>query len=422
MEGVGRDMIFFVIDFFRDVFGLKVPVAFSYYSTRMMLAAITALLLSICLGPRFIKKLYELKIGQSIRTDDCPLLGRLHHNKKDTPTMGGALILCSMLASMFLWMDLTHVFTLILFVTTIFLGLLGARDDYLKLKYKNTKGLSGRKKLLFQGFLGGLLALYLLSPAATHAIHIGDWFAPPMVKEQITAKHQQEETYAVVESSDIAHSQLSLQDYASRIYIPFFKDYIVSIPAGLSLLTALFIMIVVAGTSNSVNLTDGLDGLAAGCLIMVASCLAFIAFISNHVDLAGYLNILYIEGSGEIAIYLSAFVGACIGFLWYNGYPAQVFMGDTGSLALGGIIGVSAVLLKREALLAVVGGIFVAEALSVILQVGSFRLRNKKRIFLCTPLHHHFEYKGWPETKIVLRFWIIGLLLAIIGLASLKFQ
>lgn len=415
-------MIFFVIDFFKEFFGMKVPAAFSFYSTRMMLAAITSLLLSIFFGPRFIKKLYELKIGQSIRTDECPLLGKLHHKKKDTPTMGGALILCSMLVSMFLWMDLTHVFTLILFITTILLGFLGARDDYLKLKYKNTKGLAGRKKLLFQGLVGGLLALYLLCPAVTNAIHIGEWYAPPVVKEQVALKVSQEGGTPPAISQESTSHQLSLKEYASRIYIPFFKDYIVAIPAALSLLTALFIMIVVAGTSNSVNLTDGLDGLAAGCLIMVASCLAFFAFISNHVDLAAYLNILYVEGSGEIAIYLSAFVGACIGFLWYNGYPAQVFMGDTGSLALGGIIGVAAVLLKREALLAVIGGVFVAEAVSVMLQVASFRWRNKKRIFLCTPLHHHFEYLGWPETKIVIRFWIIGLLLAIIGLASLRFQ
>jgi len=181
-------------------------------------------------------------------------------------------------------------------------------------------------------------------------------------------------------------------------------------------------MFVVTGASNAVNLTDGLDGLAAGCLMMVATCLALFAFLSNHVLLASYLNILYIEGSGEIAIYLSALVGACIGFLWYNGHPAQMFMGDTGSLALGGIIGVTAVLLKREMLLGIVGGVFVAEALSVILQVGSYKLRNKKRIFLCTPLHHHFEYKGWPETKVVTRFWIVGLLLAMLGVASLKFQ
>lgn len=183
-----------------------------------------------------------------------------------------------------------------------------------------------------------------------------------------------------------------------------------------------FFFFVITGSSNAVNLTDGLDGLAAGSLIMVAGSLGIVAFVSNHQDLARYLNILYIEGSGEIAIYLCAMIGACLGFLWYNGYPAQVFMGDTGSLTLGGIIGVSAVLLKREFLLGIVGGIFVAEALSVILQVASYRFRNKKRIFLIAPLHHHFEYKGWPETKVVIRFWIVGLIFAIIGIASLRFQ
>lgn len=407
-------MNFFVMDFFKIYLGIKVPVAFGYFSTRMMLAAMTSLVLSIFLGPWFIKKLYELKIGQTIRTDECPLLGRLHEKKKDTPTMGGALILFSMLVSMFLWMDLTNVYTLILFTTTLVLGLVGGRDDYLKLKHKNTKGLSGKKKLLFQAFLGGLLALYLLSSSFAEMVNIGDWFQVPVAKE-----HVQTGAGAV---SGATHATLALHEYASRFYIPFFKDHMFQF-GGLGLFgAALLIICVVTGSSNAVNLTDGLDGLAAGCLIMVASCLALIAFISNNVDLAGYLNILYIEGSGEIAVYLSALIGACIGFLWYNGYPAQVFMGDTGSLALGGVIGVSAVLLKREALLAIIGGIFVAETLSVIIQVASYKLRNKKRVFLCTPLHHHFEYLGWPETKVVVRFWIAGLLLALIGLASLKFQ
>lgn len=417
-------MIFFLVQFLRDTYGFKVPMAFEYFSTRMMLASITALILSIFLGPRFIKKLYELKIGQTIRTEDCPLLGKLHEKKKDTPTMGGALILFSMMISMILWMDLRNVFTLILFITTMVLGFLGARDDYLKLKYKNVKGISGRKKLLIQGLLGALLALYLLSPSISNFIQMGDWFQPPIVKEQVHVKVNLDPAFAASQATEtvISHAPISLLDYATRVYLPFFKEPIFTFSGVLVVLSGLLIVFVVTGTSNAVNLTDGLDGLAAGCLIMVASCLAMIAFISNNVDLAGYLNILYIEGSGEIAIYLSAFVGACIGFLWYNGFPAQVFMGDTGSLALGGIIGVSAVLLRREALLAVIGGIFVAEALSVILQVGSYKLRNKKRIFLCTPLHHHFEYMGWPETKVVLRFWIVGLLLAIIGMTSLKFQ
>jgi phospho-N-acetylmuramoyl-pentapeptide-transferase len=171
-----------------------------------------------------------------------------------------------------------------------------------------------------------------------------------------------------------------------------------------------------------VNLTDGLDGLASGCLIMVAAVFALFAFLSNHIEMARYLNIPYIEGSGEIAIYLCAMAGSCLGFLWYNGYPAQVFMGDTGSLALGGILGTAAVLMRREFLLALVGGIFVIEAVSVILQVLSYRYRNKKRIFRCAPLHHHFEFKGWPEPKVVVRFWIISLILALFGLASIKFQ
>lgn len=407
-------MILLLIDFFKLHLGLKVPAVFSYYSTRMMLAAITALVVNIFIGPWFIRKLYELKIGQSIRTDECPPLGVLHQKKKDTPTMGGALILSSMLFSMFLWMDLTSVFTLILFVTTVILGFLGASDDYLKLKYKNPKGLSGKKKLLGQGIVSGLLALYLLSPIASEAIHYKNWFAPPVIKEVVT----QNEPHNL----PTQHKQISLNDYATRLYVPFFKDPIIQFSGIFIILAALLTMFVVTGASNAVNLTDGLDGLAAGCLIMVATSLALFGFVSNNIDLAEYLNILYIEGSGEIAIYLSAFVGACIGFLWYNGHPAQVFMGDTGSLALGGIIGVSAVLLKRELLLGLIGGIFVAEALSVIIQVASYKLRNKKRVFLCAPLHHHFEIKGWHETKVVVRFWIVGLILALLGIASLKFQ
>jgi phospho-N-acetylmuramoyl-pentapeptide-transferase len=215
---------------------------------------------------------------------------------------------------------------------------------------------------------------------------------------------------------------LTTQEYSAQYYIPFLKDPVLTLK-GIGLVIAfIFILFVITGTSNAVNLTDGLDGLAAGCLIMVSVVLALFAFISNNIELSRYLNILYIEESGEIAVYLLSLTGACMGFLWYNGYPAQVFMGDTGSLSLGGVLGVSAILLRREFLLAIIGGIFVIEALSVILQVGSYKLRNKKRVFLCAPLHHHFEYKGWPETKVVLRFWIVSLLLAMVGIASLKFQ
>lgn len=416
-------MIVSLLNFLKLHSSLKVPQVFSYYSVRMMLAALTSLLVVIFLGPCFIRLLASIKGEQAVRTEDCPVLCEQHNKKRHTPTMGGVLILFSMIVSMLLWMDLTHVFTLILLLTTLIFGFLGARDDYLKLKYRSNKGISAKKKLLCQGIVSAGLALYLLSPQVAEAVSIGSWFQPPTVKEQVNHPTHFDETLMSAETvEEPQHTLLSLRDYASRFYVPFVKEPLFVL-SGFFLVLAPFITIfVVAGSSNAVNLTDGLDGLATGCLIMVASCLALFGFISNNLDLSSYLNILYIEGSGEIAIYLSALVGACIGFLWYNGYPAEVFMGDTGSLALGGIIGVAAVLLRREAFLGLVGGIFVAETLSVIIQVLSFRYRNKKRVFLCTPLHHHFECLGWPETKVVIRFWIIGLLLAIVGITSLKFQ
>lgn len=408
-------MLLILIDFLH-AHGYKVPAAFSFCSTRLILAALTGLLFTILLGPSFIKKLYELKIGQSIRTDECPMLGKLHEKKKDTPTMGGILILSSLMVSMFLWMDLCSAFTWILFLTTVVLGFMGGYDDYLKLKYKNAKGLSGKKKMLIQGLLGFAIAFYLLCPSVSNFFHKGNFMAPPVAKEEIQ-KIDKEGT-----KGEYSARTLSLHEYSATYYIPFFKDP-VFVFSGLAVVAAFFfILFVITGASNAVNLTDGLDGLAAGCIIMVSLVLGVVAFISNNIELSRYLNVLYIEGAAEIATYLAALAGACTGFLWYNGYPAQVFMGDTGSLSIGGILGVSSILLRKEFLLALAGGVFVMEALSVILQVGSYKLRNKKRIFLCAPLHHHFEYKGWPETKVVLRFWIVSLILAVIGIASLKFQ
>lgn len=403
-------MIYLFLEMLRSSFGLHIPHAFTYYSTRMMLASITSFLLSIFLGPYFIRKLYELKIGQSIRMEECPLLGELHAKKKDTPTMGGVLILASMLISLFLWMDLSHIYTLILLLTTLALGTIGGYDDYLKLKYKNTKGLPARYKMLFQLFISCLVGIYLLFPTFQNAIKMGNWYAPPVVKE-----------HKIIEGKAVA-STIQLHEFAARLYVPFLKDFLFSFKGIFFLFALLFFIAVITGTSNAVNLTDGLDGLAAGCLIMSAGCFALFAFLSNHIEMASYLNIAYIEGSGEIAIYLASFLGATLGFLWYNAHPAQVFMGDIGSLTLGGILGVSAVLLKRELLLLIVGGVFAMEALSVILQVGSYKFRNQKRIFLIAPLHHHFEYKGWHEVKVVMRFWIVAFLLAIVGIATLKFQ
>lgn len=403
-------MLLLLIQFLTHV-GVKVPAAFNYSSTRMLLAALTSLLITLFLGPRVIKKLYELKVGQTIGgIEDCPMLAQLHEKKRNTPSMGGILILFSMIVSLLLWMDWKSPFTLILCVTTIGLGGMGAYDDYLKMKYKSSKGLTPRRKLLFQVALSGLVAAYTLSPMLAEKLHKREWFEPPVAKVEIQ------------KGRPVVAKALSLQEYSTRYYLPFVKDPIFILGGGLILLAFFCTIFVITGSSNAVNLTDGLDGLATGCIILVSLVLGLFAFLSNHVEISRYLNIPYIEGSAEIGIYLFSMIGACLGFLWYNGYPAQVFMGDTGSLAMGGILGVSAVLLRREALLALVGGIFVAEALSVILQVLSYKFRDKKRVFLCAPLHHHFEYKGWPETKVVLRFWIIGLILAVIGVISLKLQ
>lgn len=370
---------------------MKIPAVFLYASTRMILAAMTTLFLTIIMGPWFINKLYRLKTGQSLRVEDCPMLAELHKKKKEIPTMGGIFILISMLIALFLWMDLQSPFTLILCLATVWLGFLGGIDDYLKMKHKSSKGLAARKKFGLQLLFGVFLALYLLWSPLTEALHFGHWFSPVEV------------------------------NYGAYFF-PFKKGALFILGGAGLILAFLITVIVVTGASNAVNLTDGLDGLASGCIILVAVVLSIFAFLSNNSEMAHYLNIQYIEGCAEIGIYLCAMAGACLGFLWYNGYPAQVFMGDTGSLALGGILGTAAVLMRREFLLAVIGGIFVIEALSVILQVLSYRYRNKKRIFRCAPLHHHFEFKGWAEQKVVTRFWIIGLILALIGLASIKFQ
>ena len=404
-------MLLFLFEWLSSLH-VKVPSAFTYFSTRMILAAATSLLFTIWLGPWFIQKLYALKIGQPIRSAaECPLLAELHGKKKDTPTMGGILILSSMVLSLFLWMDLRSSFTLILLLATLVLGFLGGFDDYLKLRYKNSKGVRAKKKMLIQLGFSALVALYLLYPPLTNVLAGKSFFRQPIAKEQV-----------MVGKKVVEIKTLTTEQYSERFYIPFFKEPIFFFGGLWKIVPFLLVILVITGSSNAVNLTDGLDGLAAGCLIMTSLVLGLFAFLANHIDLARYLHILYIEGSGEIGVYLFALAGAALGFLWYNGYPAQVFMGDTGSLALGGVLGVSAVLLKREMILAIAGMIFVLEALSVILQVLSYRLRNKKRIFLCAPLHHHFEYKGWPETKVVIRFWIISLLFAIIAVSSLKLQ
>ena len=355
-----------------------IPAAFGYVSSRMILASVLSLLVSIVLGPFLIKVLYSLRIGQKVsRLEDVPALKDLHGKKKDTPTMGGVLILSGMLLSLILFMDLSKMQTQILALVTVGLGIVGGLDDYLKLRSHTSQGMSSKLKFILQ------LAVSLFASF---------WFFESTPSNALT------------------------------YFVPFFK-YPVVISGIFGVIGfILFSTFVIIGSSNAVNLTDGLDGLATGLLVLTSGVLGVFAFLSNNLHLSSYLNIMYIEGAGEVAVYMAALCGAGLGFLWYNGHPAQLFMGDVGSIALGGIIGISAVLLRRELVLSIAGGVFVVETLSVIIQVLSYRYRNKRRVFLCAPLHHHFEYKGWPETKVVARFWLIGLLLALIAISTLKFQ
>lgn len=398
-------MIFFYLQWLQSL-GVHVPHVFLYSSTRMILGAIGSLLVSVLWGKVFIKKLYELKIGHTVRVADCAALADQYKKSSDVPSMGGILLLSSTVLSTLLWSDLGNVFTRILLLTTLWMGLIGAVDDYKKIKSKKGHGLSARTKFLLQSIFAVFFALYLFWTPLTESIHKGSHVPPPVAKEK------------AYDSGEVR--RLSTHEYATHYYIPFYKKPIV-LTGSLVALGVLFTIFVILGSTNAVNLTDGLDGLASGLVLLVAAVLAIFAFLSSNLAIARYLNILYIEGGGEIAIYLTALMGACLGFLWFNGYPAQVFMGDTGSLALGGVLGVSAVLLRREFLYGLIAAVFVVEALSVIIQVFSYRYFGR-RVFHCTPIHHHFEIKGWHESKIVLRFWMVGLIMALIGLASLKLQ
>ena len=341
---------------------------FQYITFRSVGALITALLVSYLISVPIIKKLKKYKINQQIR-DDGP---KTHFDKRGTPTMGGIIIILSILISSILWARLDNRFIIICLISVVFLGAIGFCDDYLKLVKKNPKGLSGKKKLFFQFLLGLGIAIYL-------------YFNP------------------------------SNSAYTTAVDVPFMKNCFVNF----GILYILFGAVVIVGASNAVNLTDGLDGLAIGLIMLSALSYMVFAYLAGHIKFSSYLGIISVTGSGELVVFLSALVGAGLGFLWYNSYPAEVFMGDTGSLCLGGIIGIISVLVKQELLLVVVGGVFVVEALSVILQVFSFRFRGK-RIFKMAPIHHHFELCGWPETKVVIRFWIIGIILVLVALSALK--
>jgi phospho-N-acetylmuramoyl-pentapeptide-transferase len=349
---------------------------FSYITFRGVCAAATAFLLSLLFGNAVIRRLVALKFGQPIRTqEEVHALFELHGAKKGTPTMGGLLIIGSILVSVLLWARPTNPFVWLVLFATLFLGGIGFYDDWLKVTKKSSAGISSRLKFGLQTVLALVFTAVLL------------W-----------------------------HPRLS--EMAQSIYVPFFKDPIV---AGMGAWTFVFYLLVIVGTSNAVNLTDGLDGLATGCTATVAAAYATLAYLAGNTVAAGYLQIPFVPFSGELAVVCAALLGACLGFLWWNAHPARVFMGDTGSLAIGGMLGAVAICSKQEILLVIVGGVFVIEALSVILQVGSFKLTGK-RIIKMSPLHHHFELSGWKENTVIVRFWIMSVIFGLLGLATLKLR
>jgi phospho-N-acetylmuramoyl-pentapeptide-transferase len=357
----------------HDIRGFNV---FNYITLRAVLATLTALLISLMVGPTLIRKLTQYKVGQAVR-DDGP---QTHLIKAGTPTMGGALILVSIAISTLLWADLSNRFVWVVLFTTLGFGIIGWVDDWRKVVHRNPKGLSAKEKYFWQSVVGLSVAVFLQQTAVTPA--------------------------------------------ETTLLIPFFKNLAIPL-SGLAFIVLTYLVVV--GSSNAVNLTDGLDGLAIMPTVMVAGALAIFAYVTGHLYFSKYLSIAYVPGAGEMTVFCAAMVGAGLGFLWFNAYPAEVFMGDVGALALGAALGIVAVVVRQEIILFIMGGVFVMETLSVAAQVTYFKYTKHKtgtgkRIFLMAPLHHHYEQKGWKETQVVVRFWIISMMLVLIGLASLKIR
>lgn len=340
-----------------------------YLTVRSIMALLTALITSLCIGPAVIRRLQILKFGQEVRTDGP----QTHLSKQGTPTMGGVMILFTITISTLLWVKLTNPYVWIALFVFLGFGVIGFVDDYLKVVRKNSDGLVARWKFFWLSVVALIAVGYLY--------------------------------------------YLGKDTYATALVLPFFKN----IMPQLGWFYIIFSYVVIVGTSNAVNLTDGLDGLAIMPTVLVAGGFALIAWATGNIEWSKYLYLPYLKYDAELTIFCMAMVGAGLGFLWFNTYPAQVFMGDVGSLALGGALGIIAVMVRQELLLVIMGGMFVAETISVILQVGSYKLR-KKRIFRMAPIHHHFELKGWPETRVIIRFWIISLMLVLFGLITLKLR
>jgi phospho-N-acetylmuramoyl-pentapeptide-transferase len=349
---------------------------FLYVTFRAIAAAVTAFLLTLIFGNFIIRRLIALKLGQPIRgAAEVHRLAELHGGKQGTPTMGGVLVIGSVFVSSLIWARLDNRFVWLVLFCMVYLGALGFADDYLKVTKKKSDGISGRIKLVFQ------IALALIVTAV--------FLTSPLLEVQ-----------------------------ARSLYVPFVKAPVI---ANMGWFTFVFFLLIIVGSSNAVNLTDGLDGLAIGCTITVAFAYALLSYAAGNFRIAEYLQVPFYPFAGELTVVCSALIGAGLGFLWFNCFPAKVFMGDTGSLSIGGMIGVVAICCKQELLLVVVGGVFVIEAVSVILQVMSFKLTGK-RIFVMSPLHHHFELTGWKENTVIVRFWILSIIFALLGLATLKLR
>lgn len=384
---------------------------FQYISFRAAMSIIFSLVISLLFGKSLIAKLQKKQMGETIR--DLGLEGQME--KAGTPTMGGLIILASILIPTLLFADLTNIYIQILLFTTVAFGLIGFIDDYIKVFKKNKKGLAGKFKIVGQVVAGGMIGALL-------------YFSP-----QVTIKEKAPIITYNINGNETVEDVWVENPHSLKTTIPFFKnneldysDFVPNKKWGWLIFIPLVIIIITA-VSNGANMTDGLDGLATGTSAIIGITLAVLAYVSGNYIFADYLNIMYIPNSGELVIFISAFVGACVGFLWYNSYPAQVFMGDTGSLALGGIIAVFAVAIRKELLIPVLCGIFLVENLSVMLQVGYFKYTKKKygegrRIFKMAPLHHHYQKLGLHEAKIVSRFWIVGIMLAVLTIVTLKIR
>lgn len=362
-------MLYYIFYSLRDHwFGFNV---FRYITFRAAMACLTALLILLIFGPAIIRWLKKVNFGQYIRKEYVESLYDLTKHKQGTPTMGGILIIISITLATILWADILNIYVLMALGAFLFLGIIGFADDYIKVVRRRNLGLRVSTKFLSQVFLALVIATFVM-------------------------------IYTPIPTT---------------LNVPFAKFF----SAELGIFYLLFIVIVITGASNAVNLTDGLDGLAIGCTIIAALAYSVLTYITGNFKFADYLNVFYLQGAGELSVFCAAMVGAGLGFLWFNSYPATIFMGDTGSLALGGGLGVVAVFVKKELLLFLVGGIFVIEAMSVLLQVIWFKT-TRKRLFLMSPIHHHFQIVGWPESKIIIRFWIVAIILALLSLATLKLQ